>query len=108
MNKQRITPAVRYLRYLASAAHEAGLPFLPINDLSSRQVSEWIAYLRDVIATQDASPYLVTPARERLPASYVPPWQDLPDAFDHEHMIGTVTREDGIEQCVCVLCGETA
>lgn len=119
--RYRPTPAHRYLRYLAGCAHEAGLPYLPIDGLSPRQVNEWIDYLRSVISArervqellhesecrvkQDA--YLVTPPREQLPDSYVPPWQDLSPALDHEHLVGTVRREDGIEESVCVLCSSS-
>lgn len=118
------TPAARYLRYLASCAHDAGLPYLPIDQLSPRQVQDWIEYLRIVITAhenvqallhesecrlkQPDAPYLLTPAREELPSSYQPPWQDLPDAFDHDHIVGSVTREDGLAQSVCVLCGVSA
>jgi hypothetical protein len=122
----RTTAARRYLRYLARCAHEAGLPFLPIDDLSERRVHEWIDYLRIVITAQErveclihegtcrvreegtTSPYLLTPGREQLPAKYRPPWQELPDAEDHDHIVGTVSREDGLVESVCVLCGSSA
>jgi hypothetical protein len=122
--EQRHPTSRRYLRYLAMCAHDAGLPYLPIDRLSARQVSEWIAYLRFVISAhekveallhetecrlkQPDSPYFVTPSRENLPASYRPAWQDLPDAFDHEHIVGTIKREDGIVESVCVVCGVSA
>jgi hypothetical protein len=129
MNEPTVRPSAarRYLRYLAACAHEAGLPYLPTDQLSARQVGAWIDYLRIVITAQErvdcvldegacraretveaSSPYLVTPPASRLPSSYRPPWQDLPSAEDHEHVIGTVTREDGITQSVCVLCGASA
>ncbi|HUP62358.1 MAG TPA: hypothetical protein VNA69_18280 [Thermoanaerobaculia bacterium] len=93
------SPARRYLRYLALCAHEAGLPYLPIEDLRPSQVSAWIDYLRDVIGAHerveellhecrgDASPDLRSPPRAPLPATYVPPYEDLAPAADHEHLI---------------------
>jgi hypothetical protein len=129
MNEQpRYTSAQRYLRYLAHCAHEAGLPYLPIDQLSDRQVGAWIDYLRIVIVAQErvecllhagtcrardtveeqSSPYLLTPPSSQLPSSYRPPWQDLASAEDHEHIVGTVTREDGLVESVCVVCGVSA
>lgn len=112
------------LRYLASRAHDTGMPHLPIASFTRRQASDWIDYLRIVLeaherveqtlkaareAAQDAAaPYLLTPSRDQLPPSYRPPWQDLPAADDHEHLVGTVRREDGVEESVCVLCGVSA
>jgi hypothetical protein len=116
----------KYLAYLAHAAHDAGLPFLPIDGLSRAQVRDWIEYLTAVVGAherveallhkaecrvEEASasfPYLITPARDRLPASYRPAWQDLPDADDHEHLLGTIIRADGVEQSICALCGVSA
>lgn len=108
-----------YLRYLCSRAHESGVPYLPIEALHRDGVAAWIEYLdilvqahwniqRDLAKLGQPRPYLVTPAGDQLPASYRPPWQDLPPADDHEHLVGSVTREDGIEESVCVLCGVSA
>jgi hypothetical protein len=121
------TPTERqqaYLRHLAARAHEAGMPHLHIASFTRAQASEWIDYLRLVVtaeervretlerakreAKQVSAPYLVTPPRDELPASYRPPWQELPSANDHEHLIGSVRREDGVEESVCVLCGVSA
>ena len=129
MNEPELnTPTDRqsaYLRHLAARAHESGMPHLHIASFTRSQASEWIDYLRVVVeaeervrailerartaaAEQSAAPYLVTPSREQLPASYRPPWEDLPPADDHEHLIGSVKREDGLEESVCVLCGTSA
>lgn len=114
-----------YLRHLASRAHDAGMPHLPIASFTRSQATEWIDYLRLVVeaearvrhllerarretAADAAAPYFVTPARDQLPECYRPPWQDLPAAFDHEHLVGSVKREDGVEETVCVLCGVSA
>lgn len=114
-----------YLRYLLAQARKADecLPYLPIEALHRDAVSAWIEYLdilvqahwniqRDLAKlreTQAATePYLQTPPREQLPASYRQPWQELPSADDHEHLVGSVRREDGIEEAVCVLCGVSA
>jgi hypothetical protein len=128
MNETELsTPTERqqaYLRHLAARAHEAGMPHLHIASFTRAQASEWIDYLRLVVeaeervrealarakeaAEQASAPYLVTPPRDELPSSYRPPWQELPSADDHEHLVGSVTREDGIEEAVCVLCGVSA
>ena len=125
MNEQLPTDRQRaYLRYLLSEAHAAGVPYLPIDDLHRDAVTAWIEYLdvlvqahwniqRDLArmreaAEQQPAPYLATPPRDQLPSSYRPPYDPLPRADDHEHLIGSVTREDGIEESVCVLCGESA
>jgi hypothetical protein len=100
------------------------MPHLHIASFTRRQAAEWIDYLRMVVdaeervreilerarkaAEQSAAPYLVTPPRDELPASYRPPWQELPTADDHEHLVGSVKREDGVEESVCVLCGVSA
>lgn len=113
-----------YLRHLAARAHEAGMPHLHIASFTRAQASEWIDYLTLVVeaeqrvretlerarqaAEQASAPYLVTPPRDELPNSYRPPWQELPRAEDHEHLVGSVMREDGIEETVCVLCGVSA
>jgi hypothetical protein len=128
MNEAELsTPTDRqqaYLRHLAARAHEAGMPHLHTSNFTRRQAAEWIDYLRLVVEAEErvrellargraaaehsAAPYLVTPSRDHLPSSYRPPWQELPSADDHEHLIGSVTREDGVEEAVCVLCGVSA
>lgn len=127
MNEElHIAPTERqqaYLRHLAARAHEAGMPHLHIASFTRAQASEWIDYLRLVVeaeervrevlerarqAAEQSSTYLITPPRDELPSSYRPPWQELPSADDHEHLIGSVKREDGIEESVCVLCGVSA
>lgn len=109
-----------YLRYLCSRAHDAGVPYLPIERLGRASVEAWIEYLdllvqahwniqRDLAKLRNTSaPHLVTPPRDQLPESYRPPWQELPSAEDHEHLVGSVKREDGVEESVCVLCGVSA
>ena len=119
------TPTARqtaYLRHLASCVHDAGMPHLHIASFTRQQASDWIDYLRMILAAEErvreilerarheaaadhAAPYLATPPRDDLSASYRPPWQDLPPADDHEHLVGSVTREDGVEEAVCVRCG---
>lgn len=127
MNEQLSTPTNRqqaYLRHLAARAHEAGMPHLHITSFTRAQASEWIDYLQLVVAAEErvretldrarreaeqlGAPYLVTPTRDQLPSSYRPPYDPLPPAEDHEHLVGSVTREDGAEEAVCVLCGVSA
>ena len=127
MNETELsTPTERqeaYLRHLASRAHEAGMPHLHIASFTRSQASEWIDYLRLVVeaeervrevldrakeAAEQSAAYLVTPPREQLPNTYRAPYDPLPRAEDHEHLVGSVTREDGIEESVCVLCGVSA
>lgn len=109
-----------YLRHLAARAHDAGMPYLPLERLTRAGVQAWIAHLELVVRSheevrrvlaqveRDTRPYLVTPPREKLPPSYRPPWQDLPEALDHEHLVHTIRRADGVEESVCVLCGVSA
>jgi hypothetical protein len=108
---------LRYVRRLMSEAHGAGVPYLPIDRLNREAVSAWIEYLEIVVRVhrdlarieqQLPDPYLVTPPRSQLPASYEPPYRELSAAVDHEHIVGTVTREDGIVESVCVMCGVSA
>ena len=120
MNEQLSTPTERqqaYLRHLAARAHDAGMPHLHIASFTRAQASEWIDYLRMVVdaeervrevlerarraAEQPPAPCLVTPPRDQLAESYRPPWRDLPPADDHEHLVGSVKREDGVEESVC-------
>jgi hypothetical protein len=127
MNEQPSDRQLSYLRYLLAQARAADtcLPYLPIEALHRDAVNAWIEYLdihvqahwniqrdlakfREQQKVDEAAPYLVTPARDQLPPSCRPPWQDLPRVDDHEHLIGSVTREDGVEESVCVLCGVSA
>lgn len=125
MNEQPTDRQQAYLRYLASRAHEAGMPHLHIASFTRSQATEWIDYLclvveaearvretleraRTAAAEQSAAPYLLTPPRDRLPPTYRPPYDLLPPAEDHEHLVGSVKREDGVEESVCVLCGVSA
>jgi len=117
MNQAPTKNQLQYVRWLISEAHHAGVPYLPIERLNRAAVSAWIEYLeivvrvhRDLAAIEQRLPdaYMVTPAASRLPPTYQPPYRELPDAFDHEHMVGSVTREDGIVESVCVLCGVSA
>jgi len=103
----------KYLGRLLAKAHEHGVPYLPTEQLTRAQVSAWIDYLRTIVGDDPeepsgSSPYLVTPARKNAPDGYRPPYQELPAAFDHEHLVGSVKREDGIDESVCVLCGVSA
>jgi len=102
----------KYLGRLLARAHEHGVPYLPTGSLSRKQVSDWIDYLKQVVGEEEepngSSPYLITPPRDRLPPSSRPAWQDLPDTDDHEHLLGTIIRADGMEQSICALCGVSA
>ena len=109
---------LRYLRYLLSQAHRAGLPYVPIWAFSRADADQWIEYLQGVVSAQAAidellkahrgEEYLQTPPGDQLPDTYQRPWEELPPAPDHEHLVGTVVREDGVEQSVCALCGARA
>lgn len=119
--REHVAPTSRqaaYLRYLLGQAHGADVPHLPIDRLHRDAVSARIEYLQDVIAAAEriqavlakaekqlGEPYLVTPPRTGAPEGYLPPYQELPDAFDHERLVGSVTREDGVEESMCILCG---
>lgn len=109
----------RYLRYLLHRAHEAGVPYLPVDTLTDRSVRDWIAYLRPRVQLLDevdarlsqsreatASPYLVTPARARAPDGYRPPFDPVPEAFDHDHILDAYTTEDEHDIVYCTLCGQ--
>src|SRR4051812_3714868 len=101
----------KYLEYMLSRAHERGVPHLPIETLSRKQVSDWIDYLKIVVGEEEpqgSSAYLITPPRDHLPSTYRPPWREMPDEDDHEHVLGTIQRIDGIEQSICCLCGVSA
>jgi hypothetical protein len=125
MNEQlHIAPTDRqlgYLRFLTAQAHAAGVPYLPIDRLHRDAVEAWIEYLQLVVRTHEEiermlasvrreapAAYLQTPPLGAAPYGYRPPYQALPDAFDHEHLVGSVTREDGVEESVCVLCRVSA
>lgn len=109
----------RYLRYLLARAHEAGVPYLPMDALTDRSVRDWINYLRPRVQLLDeidariaetneavAAPYLVTPSRARAPDGYRPPFDTVPEAFDHDHILDAYTTEDEHEIVYCTLCGQ--
>ena len=109
----------RYLRYLLARAHEAGVPYLPVESLTDRSVHDWIAYLRPRVALLDeidervaaaeeasSSSYLLTPSRARAPDGYRPPFDLVPEAFDHDHILDAYTTEDEHDIVYCTLCGQ--
>lgn len=111
----------RYLRYLLSRAHEAGVPYLPVDELTDGSVMDWIDYLRPRVELLDevdrrvaaakegeasASPYLLTPARSRAPDGYRPPFDTVPEAFDHDHLLDTYVTEDEHDIVYCTLCNQ--
>jgi len=110
------TAARAYLRYLASRAHDAGIPYLPIEALCEQRVHDWIDYLRIVVTAQEratstvatikSGAYLLTPSLARAPDGYRPPYQDAPAAFDHEHVLDTFVTEDDHDVVYCTRCGE--
>lgn len=114
------TAGRRYLRYLLHRAHEAGVPYLPVDALTDRSVHDWIDYLRPRVALIDeveeriatlaedspSSPYLITPARSRAPDGYRPPYDPIPEAFDHDHVLDTYLTEDEHDIIYCTLCGQ--
>lgn len=112
---------VRYLRYLISQAHRAGVPYLPIEHLHRDGVAAWIEYLdvlvqahwniqRDLARAKEAarkdvpSPYLATPPRARVPDGYRPAYQEVPAAVNHEHMLDCYLTEDDHEIVYCTVC----
>jgi hypothetical protein len=57
MNEHDIstTPSERQQKYLGrllAKAHEHGVPYLPIEQLSRAQVSDWIDYLKMVVGEE--------------------------------------------------------
>lgn len=108
------TPLERkYLCYLIVKTGTG--PRVPIGSLTSAGMRAWISTLEPLALAMDAIEdfgtlrsqrmYLVTPRREQLPESYVPPYVALPEAFDHEHSIDTYTTQDEIEVVYCTRCG---
>jgi len=49
--------------------------------------------------------YLLTPARKYAPDGYRPPYQLVPEAFDHEHALDSYSTADDHEIVYCTLCG---
>jgi hypothetical protein len=110
----------RYLRYLLHRAHEAGVPYLPVQALTDRSVHDWIDYMRPRVALIDeveqriaapgedspSSPYSRTPARSRAPDGYRPAYYPIPEAFDHDHVLDTYQTEDQHDIIYCTLCGQ--
>jgi hypothetical protein len=108
-----------YLRYLLGRSHAAGVPYLPVENLHRDAVSAWIEYLEPVAVARalmdelashrqalQRPAYFVTPARSNLPSSYVPPFQPIPEAFDHPHSMDTYFTDDDLEVVYCTLCGQ--
>lgn len=50
--------------------------------------------------------YLRTPARKHAPDGYRPPYQLVPEAFDHEHRLDTYMTADEHEIVYCTLCNQ--
>lgn len=96
----------KYLGRLLVRAHGHGVPYLPTDALSRKQVSDWIDYLKQVVGEEEPQGSPTLP--RYLPPSCRLPWQDLPDADDHDHLLGTIERADGIVQSICALCGVSA
>lgn len=103
----------RYLRYLLHRAHEIGVPYLPVENLTDRSVRDWIDYLRPQVQLADdpveagpSSAYLVTPSRARAPDGYRPAWEPVTEAFDHDHALDAYTTEDDHDVLYCTLCGQ--
>lgn len=42
----------KYLRRLLAKAHEHGVPYLPTEQLTRAQVSEWIDFLKQVVGEE--------------------------------------------------------
>lgn len=106
------TPSERQRKYLGrllAQAHEHGMPYLPTEQLSRAQVSAWIDYLKPIVDKEEepkgSSPYFLTPRRDDLPASYRPPFDLIPVAFDHEHRIDCYLTGDDHEIVYCTMCG---
>jgi hypothetical protein len=106
------------LRYLLYRAHETGVPYLPVESLTDRSVHDWIDYLRPQVqrldeveprtAQEASSPpqYLLSPSRARAPDGYRPPFDPVPEAFDHQHVLDAYTTEDDHDIIYCTLCGQ--
>jgi hypothetical protein len=103
---------------LISRAHAAGVPYLPIEHLNEASVHAWTEFLKPIAASPEGvaqslkqirhrkhAAYLVTPSRSNLSSSYVPPFQPIPEGFDHQHSIDTYTTHDDLEVVYCTLCG---
>jgi hypothetical protein len=53
-----------------------------------------------------SSTYLLTPARKYAPDGYRPPYQPVPEAFDHEHRLDCYRTEDDHEVVYCTVCSQ--
>jgi hypothetical protein len=51
------------------------------------------------------STYLRTPSQKHAPDGYRPPYQLVPEAFDHEHRLDCYMTADEHEIVYCTLCG---
>jgi hypothetical protein len=96
MNQQK------YLGLLLSKAHERGMPYLPIEQLSKAQVSAWIDYLKMVVGEEGAksSPFL--PVRQGTDG-YRPAVSER--ISGHLHEVEPWQTEDGWEILECTTCG---
>jgi hypothetical protein len=56
--------------------------------------------------TDRQAAYLITPSRKDAPDGYRPPYQLVPEAFDHEHALDCYLTADDHEIVYCTLCGE--
>jgi len=107
MKQERIEPTENQRKYLAlllSRAHERGIPYLPIENLSKTQVSAWIDYLKEVVGVEaganSSSSFL--PVRPRS-FGYRPALKEI--VPDHQHEIEPWQTEDGWEILECATCG---
>ena len=60
---------------------------------------------RRIAPTERDTGYLLTPARKHAPDGYRPPYQLVPEAFDHEHRLDSYVTADEHEIVYCTLCG---
>lgn len=98
----------KYLGRLLAKAHEHGVRYLPTANLTRAQVSAWIDYLKTVVNEEGSTgspPYLATSPRAQAPDGSRPAYQEVPAAFDHEHMLDMYLTEDDHEIVYCTLCG---
>jgi hypothetical protein len=51
------------------------------------------------------STYLRTPPRQLAPDGYRPPYDPIPEAFDHKHRLDTYLTADDHEIVYCTVCG---
>ncbi len=109
MKEQRLNEPTesqrKYLALLLSRAHERGVPYLPIEALSKAQVSNWIDYLKTVVAVEagaNSSSSTFLPIRAGT-NGYRPALSET--IADHLHEIEPWQTEDGWEILECAVCG---